>query len=490
MGGRRTTSIWFNPRWQHCIQGANRPPRTRGMKTNRQSAGFNCLILEDEPPMSEMLGHAVAAAGGEAVVAPNVERARALVAHEEYDVYLLDQNLPDGTGAEFFFTLREMGVSAPCIMLTGQPEIQMAVGLTRYGLFDYLTKPVEMSRLIETLQRAATHGAAQSDLPGFGPVDVSRGMKAVRRRVVQAAANPRTTVLITGETGVGKDLVARSIHQLSFQKAEPAPPLITLNCSNLPADMFEAELFGAARGAYTGAHQHRTGLAEAAHGSTLFLDEIAEVPLVLQAKLLQFLETREYRRLGETESLHFDGRIIAATNQPLEAAVQAGTFRADLWYRLDVLNIRIPPLRERKEDVMPLTEFLLEALCRKYERSQPIPKPEDLEALQAYDFPGNVRELRNIVERSLLQTPPDSRWLELDRAWERRSRAPARPTVPVAASIFPAREMNPIEEQEYALIRKTLAEARGGIRRAAARLGMSHQSLLRRLEKWPELRAA
>ena len=460
------------------------------MKTKELSAGFNCLILEDEPPMSEMLGHAVAAAGGEAVVAPNVERARALAAHEDYDVYLLDQRLPDGTGAEFFFTLREMGVSAPCIMLTGQPEIQTAVGLTRYGLFDYLTKPVEMSRLIDSLQRAAAHGAAPSDLPGFGPVDVSRGMKAVRRRVAQAAANPRTTVLITGETGVGKDMVARSIHQLAFQKAESAPPLITLNCSNLPADMFEAELFGAARGAYTGAHQNRTGLAEAAHGSTLFLDEIAEVPLVLQAKLLQFLETREYRRLGETKSLHFDGRIIAATNQPLEAAVQAGTFRADLWYRLDVLNIRIPPLRERKEDVMPLTEFLLDALCRKYERTQPIPKPEDLEALQGYDFPGNVRELRNIVERSLLQTPPDARWLELDRAWERRSRAPARPPVPVAASNFPAREMNPIEEQEYALIGKTLAEARGGIRRAAARLGMSHQSLLRRLEKWPELRAA
>ena len=248
--------------------------------------------------------------------------------------------------------------------------------------------------------------------------------------------------------------------------------------------MFEAELFGAMKGAYTGAHQNRIGLAEAAHGGTLFLDEIAEVPLPLQAKLLQFLETRQYRRLGHSDTRHFDGRIIAATNKPLEAEVEAGRFRADLWYRLDVFNVPIPALRERKEDIIPLVQFLLDSLCQKYERPRPIPKPEDLQALEAHDFPGNVRELRNLVERSLLQTPLDANWLELDRAWLRRYRSAA-PTERVSV---PGRELNPIEEQEYALIRKTLAEEKGRIRRAAAKLGMSHQALLRRLNKWPELK--
>jgi len=312
----------------------------------------------------------------------------------------------------------------------------------------------------------------------------------VRRLVRQAAASPQTTVLLTGETGVGKDVIARSIHQLTFQDAPSAPPMISLNCSTLPADMFEAELFGATKGAYTGAHQNRTGLAEAARGGTLFLDEIGEVPFSLQAKLLQFLETGEYRRLGHSETLHFEGRIITATNRSLEAEVLAGTFRADLRYRLDVFNIHIPPLRERKEDVTPLVEFLLDSLCRKYERLRPIPKAEDLAALQDYDFPGNVRELRNIIERALLQTPADANWLEMDRVWLRRSRPLAATENAAPVPLATERTLNPIEEQEYTLIRKTLAESGGLIRRAAAKLGMSHQALLRRLDKWPELRAA
>ena len=460
-------------------------------KSNETPPGFRCLILEDDLTIAEMLGQVVVSAGGTAATASTIQRAHELVALNAFDVFVLDHVLPDGRGGSFFSSLREQGVLAPCIMLTGVPEIQTAVELTRNGLFDYLTKPLGLSQLHDCLRRAVAHAAlSQPSLHGFGSPDCSRGMKAVRRLVQQAAANPRTTILITGETGVGKDLIARSIHQLTFQKAEPAPPMISLNCSNLPADMFEAELFGAAKGAYTGAHQSRTGLAEAAQGSTLFLDEIAEVPLPLQAKLLQFLETREYRRLGHTETLHFTGRIIAATNQPLHEAVQAGTFRADLWYRLDVFNIHIPPLRERKEDVAALVEFLLDTLCQKYERPRPIPKREDLDALQTHDFPGNVRELRNIIERSLLQTPADANWLEMDRAWLRRTR----PTAPLENSASspasPERSLSPIEAQEYTLIRKALAESGGVLRQTAARIGMSHQTLMRRLEKWPELKAA
>ena len=465
------------------------------MKPKQQSPpGFSCLILEDNPQIAQILAEAVNTAGGQAVMAATIEHAKALVALHDFEIFLLDHVLPDGKGSDFFSDLREQGVLTPCIMLTGAPEVQVAVELTRNGLFDYLTKPVTLPRLLECLQRAAGHSAAtQAGLQRFGMVAASREMTAVRRLLHQAAANPHTTILLTGETGVGKDVFARVIHQLTFQKAESAPPFIALNCSTLPAEMFEAELFGSVKGAYTGAHQNRIGLAEAARGGTLFLDEIAEVPLALQAKLLQLLETREYRRLGHSDTLHFEGRIIAATNKPLEAEVRAGRFRADMLYRLDVFNIHIPPLRERKEDVTPLVEFLLDALCRKYERPVPIPRPEDLAALKAYDFPGNVRELRNIIERSLVQTPAGAHWLEMDRAWLRRPR----PSVPASAPVEDTamfrrtvkRPLTPLEVKEYMLIRKTLAQENGLIRRTAAKLDMSHQALLRRLNKWPELKA-
>ena len=384
------------------------------------------------------------------------------MSEKDFDVCVLDHNLPDGKGSAFYLWLREQRVPAPCIMLTGAPEVQLAVELTRNGLFDYLTKPLGLHRMLECLKRAAAHAAATApSLQGFGLVDTSRSMRAVRRRMHQAAANPSTTILITGETGVGKDLIARLIHQLTFQGTSATPPMISLNCSTLPADMFEAELFGAAKGAYTGAHENRAGLAEAAQGGTLFLDEIAEVPLFLQAKLLQFLETREYRRLGHTGTLRFDGRIIAATNKPLETEVQAGGFRADLWYRLDVFNLHIPPLRERPEDIVPLLEFLLDTLCQKYGRRRPVPKPEDLDALRDYAFPGNVRELRNLIERSLLRTPADAHWLEMDRSGLRRSPCPAPPPATGPPPQAPGRTLSPLEEQEYTLIRKTLQEQGG-----------------------------
>jgi DNA-binding NtrC family response regulator len=474
----------------------------------KKTPAFRCLILEDDLNLAELNAAAVNAAGGDPVIAASVEQAGVLVALHEFDMFVLDQQLPDGKGSDFFSYLREQGTTAPCLMLTGMPEVQTAVELTRHGLFDYLTKPLDMRQLIECLQRAHAHcAAAQSSLHEFGLVDFSRSMRAVRRLVYQAAANPLTTVLLTGETGVGKDLFARAIHQLTFQATEPRPQMVSLNCSTLPADMFESELFGASKGAYTGAHQNRAGLAEAAQGGTLFLDEIGEVPLLLQAKLLQFLETREYRRLGQTGTQRFDGRIIAATNKSLDTEVQAGTFRADLLYRLDVFNIRIPPLRDRKEDITPLVEFILDTLCRKYERARPVPRPEDLAALQDYDFPGNVRELRNIVERSLLQTSLQAPWLEMDCARFRLVRPAATPAA-LAPAVFatttapppaPApvptptptpteRQLTPMEQQEYNLIRSTLIGEKGFIRRSATKLGMSHQALLRRLEKWPELR--
>jgi transcriptional regulator with PAS, ATPase and Fis domain len=296
-------------------------------------------------------------------------------------------------------------------------------------------------------------------------------------------------VLLTGETGVGKDVLARAIHELSRQNGTPPKPFVSLNCASLPGEMFESELFGAERGAYTGAHQRRAGLVETAGDGTLFLDEIAEVPLHLQAKLLHLLERGEYRRLGEATQRRFSGRIIAATNRPLQEAVEAGIFRADLLYRLDVFSIHIPPLRERKEDLPVLIQTILIELAEKYSKRAPQLRSEDLKLLDEYSFPGNVRELRNILERSLLEISANCAWLLLSQETKKKlgSRNPPGAAGADVKLVAPGR-LTPLETQEYSMIQQALAVEKGIIRRAATRLEISHQALLRRLDKWPELR--
>jgi DNA-binding NtrC family response regulator len=264
---------------------------------------------------------------------------------------------------------------------------------------------------------------------------------------------------------------------------------VALNCPNVPADMFEAELFGSEKGAYTGADRRRTGLAEAAQGGTLFLDEVAEIPLELQPKLLRFLEAHEYRPLGGTTVRQFEGRVIAATNRKLADEVRAGRFREDLLYRLDVFSIRLPPLREHLADLDDIAEALLNRLCEKYHRPKPALQARDLQALKTHSFPGNVRELRNLLERSLLRTESAAHELSMDLEWLRGGSRLASPGSEAAElPAAPERQLSALEQQEYELIARTLASEHGGIRRAAAKLGLTHQALLRRLQKWPELR--
>jgi DNA-binding NtrC family response regulator len=254
--------------------------------------------------------------------------------------------------------------------------------------------------------------------------------------------------------------------------------------------MFESELFGSEKGAFTGADKRREGLIEAAAGGTLFLDEITETPLPQQSKLLRFLESREYRPLGSNTLREFTGRIVAATNRSLADEVKRGRFREDLMFRLTVATVRLPALREHLSDLEPLVENLLTQLCGKYRRRKPFLKAGDLEALRGYHFPGNVRELRNLLERALLRTPDEASWLAFDLAWL-GSAAKSESAASPESSLPPLptdRQLNPIDLQEYRLIQQALQAEGGGIRRAATRLGITHQTLLRRLEKWPELR--
>lgn len=456
---------------------------------------FTCLVVEDDPAFAAMAAQVVREERGDPTLAATLAAAREAVANRSFDLVLLDNHLPDGKGYDLFNQLSRQNPEAPIIMITGVPDLNDAVALTRNGLFEYLTKPVSVDALAACLGRAELRMQASTiagdDAECFGE---SPAMREVMKQLRQAARHPASTVLFTGETGSGKDLAARVLHQLTY--ADKSAPFIAVNCAAVPGEMFESELFGAERGAYTGAEKKRAGLVGAASGGTLFLDEIAEVPLALQAKLLRLLEAREFRSLGSTDSQPFTGRFVAASNKSLANEAKAGRFREDLLYRLDVFTIELPPLRQRRTDIPGLAEMLLAQLARKYGRAKPLLKPEDLRALSAHDFPGNVRELRNILERALLRSDDRNKWLALDLNLLNRS-AVSEATPSAAPQVVgyradeplpPDRQLTPIEAQEYRLIRQTLRETNGGIRRAATKLGMSPQALLRRLEKWPELR--
>ena len=459
-------------------------------------------MVEDDLAFAALVTQIVREQGGQPTHCKTLAEARAVTAHRTFDLILLDNHLPDGKAYDFFDQLSRRNPDAPIIMITGLPALSEAIALTRNGLFDYLTKPVETDVLIACLRRARLRmrqpGNRDSDLAAFGN---SAAMRGLLQQLGQAARHPAATVLFTGESGAGKDIAARMLHRLTFGDRATEAPYVALNCAAVPGEMFEAELFGAERGAYTGADKRRQGLVASAQGGTLFLDEIAEVPMTSQAKLLRFLEGREFRPLGGTVSENFTGRFVAATNKLLHAEVAAGKFREDLLYRIEVFTIEIPSLRQRREDIPELAEHLLKHLANKYGRQTLLLRAEDLVALQGYSFPGNVRELRNILERGLLRTADESRWLSLDLAWLKVSE-PRPPIIasPVTASTVPTgailddalptdrASLSPLEAQEYRMIRTALREVNGGIRRAAAKVGLSPQALLRRLEKWPELR--
>jgi DNA-binding NtrC family response regulator len=458
---------------------------------SRAAETFSCLVVDDDVAFATLAGGVVREAGGLVTLAHTIAAAREQCAANNFDLVLLDNHLPDGKGYDFFETVSRRNPDAPVVMITGIPDLAEAVALTRNGLFEYLTKPVSADALAAMLARAKlrlrSRAVPESAAEFFGE---SAAMRDVLRQLAQAARHAASTVLLTGETGSGKDLAARVLHQIGFPNGDA--PFIAVNCAVLPGEMFESELFGAERGAFTGADKKRGGLVAAAANGTLFLDEIAEVPLALQAKLLRLIDAREFRALGSTEAQPFTGRFVAATNKNLADEVKAGKFREDLLYRFDVFSIGLPSLRQRRADIPGLAELLLGQLAKKYGRAKPLITPEEMAKLSTHDFPGNVRELRNVLERSLLKTAEDAKWLTLDVNWVSRSVGAAVQTSEsrtIAAEPVPAeRNLSPVEAQEYRLIRDTLREVNGGIRRAATKLGMSPQALLRRLEKWPELR--
>ena len=363
------------------------------------------LIVDDEANTLAMLSRAFRLAGHDATVCDNASRALELALAHPFDLILSDVVMPKRDGLALLQDLKANGITSPVVMMSGQAHIEMAVRATRLGALDFLEKPLSTDKLLLTVENALKLKRLENENSDLrrrvGKHEIvwtGETMRRVMSQIDRVAAS-ETRVCIYGETGTGKELVARTIHEKS---PRAAGPFVTLNCAAVPAELIESELFGHEKGSFTGATQRHVGRFEQAHRGTLFLDEIGDMPVVMQAKLLRVLEESEVERIGSDKPVHVDVRVVVATHRNLEELARAKTFREDLYHRVVVFPVQLPPLRQRKEDIPLLVEHLARQVCAQNGwKSVPF-MPDAIAALQIYSWPGNIRELRNVVERLLL----------------------------------------------------------------------------------------
>ncbi len=368
---------------------------------------YSVLIAEDEDGFRSLLSQRLRRKGYVVTDVADGSAALKALEDEEFDAAIFDLKMPGASGIDALKRAQELQPSLPVLILTGHGTIETAVEAMRAGAYDYLTKPCNLTELELLLRKALERRALEVENRGLrealrrhiGGVEIIGQSQPLQRllALTERVAAGDAPVLIEGESGTGKELIARAVHAWS---PRAAGPFIPVNCGALPAGLLESELFGHARGAFTGAVTAKPGLVELADGGTLFLDEIGEMPLEVQAKLLRFLESREMRRVGETRLRRVQTRVVAATNRHLQDEVRAGRFREDLFYRLNVVTLTVPPLRERREDIPLLVEHFLARIGSAKEMT-----PEAMETLMAHDFPGNIRELFNLVQRGAILSP-------------------------------------------------------------------------------------
>ena len=434
------------------------------------------LVVDDERLIRTTLERALAALGHEVEAADSIAAAMAAVARTRFDAIVLDLKLPDGSGLDL---VRRLGAEAPetkVVVITAHGTVDTAVEAMKLGAFDFVNKPFELDELITTVQNALRAGTLERRLAYHDgrarsrfDADMIAGraprMVALEREVAMVAPQPVPVILVVGETGSGKALVARRLH---YGAAPPRAdgPFVELNAAAMPETLIESELFGHERGAFSDARERKLGLVEAADGGTLFLDEIGDLPAAAQAKLLTFLETFSFRRGGATATRTVDVRLVAATNRDLGAMVKEGRFRADLWYRLSAITLRLPPLRERREDIEPLAVHFVTSYAQRYGKSFRAVSDEAKKVLEAWPWPGNVRELKSVIQRAVLMN--DAATLEVSHL----------PAELVAAA--PAR-VPTLEEIEVRYMRAVLQLTGGNKVRAAEHLGITRQTLAKRL---------
>jgi two-component system, NtrC family, nitrogen regulation response regulator NtrX len=371
----------------------------------------NLLIVDDEANTLASLSRAFRLAGHEATVCDNAVKALELAESQSFDLILSDVVMPGKDGLTLLEELKKREVAAPVVMMSGQAHIEMAVKATRLGAQDFLEKPISTEKLLLTVENALKLRNLESEnqqlKQRLGKHEIVWFGEKMRRAMAQVerVAASETRVCILGETGTGKELVARTLHERS---PRASGPFVTLNCAAVPAELIESELFGHEKGSFTGAGARHLGKFEQAQRGTIFLDEIGDMPLPMQAKLLRVLEEKEVERIGGDKPIAVDVRVIVATHRDLEAQVKEGKFRSDLFHRVYVFPLALPPLRERMEDIPPLVKHFSAQICAQNGWKPLKFAPEAMQFLQAYSWPGNVRELRNMVERLMLLAAGDA----------------------------------------------------------------------------------
>jgi DNA-binding NtrC family response regulator len=443
---------------------------------------FKLLVADDEKNIREGLAAALEMDGYEVVTAADGTEAWKRFGRGDLDLIITDLKMPGMSGEEFLRRAAAESPGIPLIVLTGHGTVENAVSAMRDGAYDFLTKPVNLDRLSLLVKRALRNRELElrqrrieEELASHKPFEAIIGSSSPMRRVfdtVSRAAPTKASILITGESGVGKELIADAIHQLSPRKEKP---LVKVHCAALAASLLESELFGHEKGSFTGAVSRQRGRFELAHEGTLFLDEIGEIDQNIQIKLLRVLQEKKFERVGGEETIEADVRIVAATNRDLRAEIEKGSFREDLYYRLNVVNIHVPPLRERKDDLPLLITAFLKEFARENGKAVEGIDEKARSCLYAYDWPGNIRELRNCMESAVVMSKgpvigpgdlPPGVGARSDEGWIR---------IPLGTTL---------EEAEKIVIRDTLSSQGGNKSKAAEVLDISRKTLHRKLTEW------
>ncbi len=467
------------------------------------------MIVDDERLVRWSLRQKCEEWGYHVIEADAGEPALKLAQHESPDLVLLDVRMPDLTGIEVLDQLKRSGDARAVIMITADPQLDDVKAALKLGAYDFVGKPVDFEELRVTIKNAleatslraevqTLRGEVRRDAGYNSVVSVSPKMTELMNFVRKVASSEATTILIQGESGTGKDLIAKAIH---YESSRHEKPFVAINCSAIPETLMEAELFGHEKGAFTDAKQMKKGLFEAADGGTLFLDEIGELSPLLQAKLLRVLEDQVIRRVGGIKDMQVDVRVIAASNRDLEKAVRDDQFRQDLYYRLAIIAIFIPPLRDRKEDILPLVDFFIDRYNRRFKKSIRGITDDTRRLILNHNWPGNVRELKNTIERGMiLEDEPFLRPVYLPfsvgesggrTVFERTSPADGGQTLPNGRTLprlYIPEGGTSLEEVEHHMVELAMRQANGNQTHAAKLLDISRDALRYKLKKFGLIR--
>jgi len=459
---------------------------------------LHILVVDDDANIGGTLSGLLRDLGHQTSTCTSGEQALELLPREAFDLMFLDVRLPGIDGLATLQQLQETGLSIPTIMISGHAEIDTAVKAVRLGAYNFLEKPLQPERVVLEVKNFAERKQLEQErnqlrqrLGGDGEMVGQSTTMQQLRDAIRKAAPSEARVLITGENGTGKELVAEAIHR---QSKRSQAPFVRVNCAAIPRELIESELFGHERGAFTGATRRKIGLIEQAHTGTIFLDEIGDMSLDTQAKLLRVLQENELLRVGGTQPIRFDVRVIAATNKNLDKEIQVGNFRDDLFFRIAVIPIHVPPLRERREDILVLATYFLNQLAQAYGRRPKRLSPDAVAVLENYQWPGNVRELRNIIERLMIMGEAETISAEQVR------QALPMFDVPISASVASTQSngeathhleadealslRDRVENFERRLLARVFEEVKGNVSEMARRLRTDRANLHRKLQRY------